>query len=274
MNCPEKICERPGFSIYNYHKQKILQYHFTSGLKNCKVTLFLKGPEVSGSNGDPWSLWKRLTNNYKNMPPLVAPRQVHGTQVLTAGDETCLPLRPEGDGVLIRDSKIRGSLRFADCFPIIIAFEYPEPGIMILHSGFRGTLKNIAGHSISLLVKDLGEKVLTNSHVFIGPGIGKCCYFRNYHDTVTREALNSFPQEYMSRDKERIFFDLGNIIKLQLSEAKLDPDNITLIPFCTSCRKDIMYSYRQGDLLDRMFLLAEIKDPTYQKSSFWWDNIL
>ncbi len=41
------------------------------------------------------------------------------------------------------------SLRFADCCPVVIASDSPEPWMLLLHSGFVGTVKNIVGRSLA-----------------------------------------------------------------------------------------------------------------------------
>jgi Uncharacterized conserved protein len=81
---------------------------------------------------------------------LVAPYQVHGTTIIPSSSSFALPLRPEADGVLIdTSSNSMASLRFADCCPVVIAAYSPEPWMLLLHSGFIGTAKNIVGRSLA-----------------------------------------------------------------------------------------------------------------------------
>ncbi|HOC82007.1 MAG TPA: laccase domain-containing protein, partial [Synergistales bacterium] len=71
--------------------------------------------------------------------PLVAPSQVHGTRMIEALPSRSLPARPEGDALLVRRPGVFGSLRFADCIPVVGISVRPRPWVLLVHSGFVGT---------------------------------------------------------------------------------------------------------------------------------------
>ena len=95
--------------------------------------------------------------------------------------------------------------------------------MMILHSGFKGTLLNISAAALERFgCGRIGGKIWA----WIGPRIGACCYSRRTDDPVTREALAKFSPE-CAKDKDGfVFFDIGGEIRRQLSARGVPDDNI------------------------------------------------
>lgn len=242
-----------NYEIIEDNGQHILRYMAPPPYKG-EFQLFMRGSLVDGSFGDPQRLAEKisyLTGKY----PMIAPRQVHGVTILEPSSSIYLPCRPEGDGIFIDKTNVYGSLRFADCFPIVVQGLSPKPWIAMAHSGFKGTLKNIA--------KALIEKVMIRSDIkdaiaWIGPGICKKCYYRMKNDPSTKSAIACFSKEYWKEEKDKVFFDMAGIIKSQLQEVGLVAQRIRIVDLCTSCDNDLLYSYRCGDMEDRNFLLGHL----------------
>ena len=215
--------------------------------------LYARGPLNDGALGDPARVWAALSAEYGGRP-LAAPHQVHGVNIIEASEREALPSRSEADGIFIdADCRTLASLRFADCTPVVIAGAGGEPWMMILHSGFKGTLLNI---SAAALERFGGERADGKIWAWIGPRIGACCYSRRADDPVTREALAKFSPECAKEKDGFVFFDIGGEIRRQLSACGVPDDNIFDFGGCTRCENEIFYSYRAGDEEKRNFLLA------------------
>ena len=185
--------------------------------------------------------------------PRISPHQIHGADIIRVNDdnfgEYILPLRPEADGVLLMTTQASASLRFADCAPVMLWGKF---WVMILHSGYKGTVLNIAGKGLGLMN---GEA----AGAWIGPCIGRGHYCRDIDDEWTRRGLSSFhSQNYDERDG-KIYFDLAGEIRSQLTDCGLAEQNITLSGRDTFTDSEC-YSYRRGDKKERMTLCAKLID--------------
>ena len=69
--------------------------------------------------------------------------------------------------------------------------------------------------------------------------------------------MNVFHRENYDVRDEKIYFDLAGEIKSQLLECGLDENNITLSGINTYTNPEC-YSYRRGDIHERMTLYAKI----------------
>ncbi len=222
------------------------------------IRLFLRSGKMDLALGDPLASRKNLHELFPVTGPLVAPQQVHGTAVVKAAPENALPGRPKADGVVISDPGVEGSLRFADCYPVVLASAVPSPWIAILHSGYKGTVLDIAGKTCASIFRKEGADPL-RTWAWIGPGIGKKHYFRKMGEEWTREGLRSFFPDNAKIEGKDAFFDLGGEIRLRLLAAGIKEGNICSIPLCTFQNNDVCYSYRNGDRENRLFLLAWLR---------------
>jgi len=253
--------------------QYIFNYLFPEKQEEISVSLFMKGPLMRTANGDPSASFSQISGPDPSSNRLIAPKQVHGTMILTGLQENALPNRPEADGILLDSfSDLPGSLRFADCFPIIFSLPLNEPFLLIAHSGFKGTLRNIAGKAVSHLENLCGKSNLSKCQVMIGPGIGPCCYWREKDDPLTSTAITSFGNERSFQVRNKVYFDLAGVISDQCIAKGIPGGNIHSVDLCTCCNRDICYSYRAGDLKKRMFLLA-YPPSLCQKELLWWENV-
>lgn len=264
---------RTPFDLRQNGEQPVLIYDMPSELEEYfSVTLFLKGMFTEEGRGDPVTSLRKISPGADLTCMTVAPEQVHQTHIIVASDATCLPDRPEADGIFLDRSDLFISLMFADCFPVIISSTSPYPWLLALHSGFGGTLKNIVKEGLIFLLDRFGESGVSGASAWIGPGIGPCCYSRNVNDPRTLEALSNFPAECIAgRINDDIYLDLGRVIKIQLEQSGFPIDNIFWYRGCTSCDGLPFYSYRKDGTLCRMMLLCRIKD-TYHFSPYWWEN--
>ena len=123
----------------------------------------------------------------------------------------------------------------ADCFPVYF-YDPKTKTIGIAHSGWRGTVGNIAG----ITIKAMGSSA-ADILVGVGPGIQAC------HFEIKENILDNFVNyKYAVRRKgTKIFVDLPRIIKTQLPEAGILESNIENLGECTYCNKNSYFSYRR-----------------------------
>ena len=222
--------------------------------------LFCRGPLLDGSRGNPTVIGERMRQMLGGLA-LVAPWQVHGTAVQQSRRIWAQPSRVKADGVHFDPSFSQGtvaSLRYGDCTPILIAGDHPRPWALILHSGFRGTLANIAAVCVGRIARYYGGIDFRRTHAWIGPAIGPCCYTRRLSDPTSPKALALFGNRFCIPEGDHLRIDLPGIARTQLADAGIPRENIRSLGMCTSCDKSYFYSYRGGDEEDRMILLAKV----------------
>ena len=192
--------------------------------------------------------------------PRVSPSQVHSSEILHVNAENfsryTLPERPEADGVLLTTSRTGASLRFADCAPVMLC---GKSWVMILHSGFKGTVLNISARGVELVRSLYGDEAVKEARAWVGPCIGKEHYCRDLADEWTQKGLRNFHAENFVEKYGKIFFDLAGEIRNQLLDAGLSGENITLSGMDTYIDEEC-YSYRRGDKTERMTLCVKLID--------------
>lgn len=193
--------------------------------------------------------------------PRIAPKQVHGSEILRVNDgnfeEYALPNRPEADGVLLTTARAGASLRFADCAPVMI---WGEKWVMILHSGYKGTVLNISGHGIDIIRKIYGDDAVKGACAWIGPCIGREHYCRDIADDWTQRGMKSFHCENFDERDGKIYFDLAGEIHAQLLDGGVCEGNIKHSGLDTFSSPEC-YSYRRGDIKERMTLRVNLLPP-------------
>lgn len=243
-----------GFRMSRTARGVELEFVMPRGLEGkFFARLYARGPLNDEADGDPARVWAALSPEYGNRP-LVAPRQVHGVNIIEASAREALPARPDADGIFISEEcAALASLRFADCTPVVIAGAGAQPWMTVLHSGFKGTLLNISAAALGCFRNGRGNAEIW---AWIGPRIGRCCYSRREDDPTTREALAEFSPECVEKRDGLVFFDIGGEIRRQLSACGVPDGNIYDYGGCTRCENGLFYSYRAGDKEKRNFLLA------------------
>jgi YfiH family protein len=153
--------------------------------------------------------------------PLAAVHQVHGTDVVAAGDAVA-----DADALLETDGRAPLVL-VADCVPIVLVT--PE-GVGAVHAGWRGLHGGIVANSVRAL-RDLGA---TRIAAAIGPCIGPCCY------EVGDELRAAFGTTGRT-------LDLPGIAAAQLAAAGVD--EVHAAGMCTSCTErdgaPLFFSHRR-----------------------------
>ncbi|MDD3012961.1 MAG: peptidoglycan editing factor PgeF [Candidatus Gastranaerophilales bacterium] len=147
------------------------------------------------------------------------------------------------DGIITSEKGLVILLLFADCVPIIL-YAPKEKVLGVIHAGWRGTAKKIAGKAISLFESEFN--VSPNSvKVAIGAAIGQCCYpvsaeiYLELKNTIISNYDNIFRN---IEDSDKVKVDLKMLNSQQLQESGVQ--EIDILKDCTSCNNSLFYSYR------------------------------
>ncbi|MEW6264118.1 MAG: polyphenol oxidase family protein [Thermodesulfobacteriota bacterium] len=180
-------------------------------------------------------------------------RQVHGDQALVvrAGDgyrpRRAEEVVPGYDALITPDPGIGLLVKLADCQGVIL-FDTRNGVVAVVHAGWRGSVKNVLGRTVTRLETEFGCRP-ADLAAGIGPSLGPCCAeFVNYR----RELPPDF-WSYRSGDH----FDFWSISRDQLVASGLKPENIEIAGLCTKCGADgEFYSYRREKETGRFGLIA------------------
>lgn len=185
--------------------------------------------------------------------------QVHGDDILIINDQNYEEVKDmELDGLVTDVKGLALSTYHADCTPIYF-YDGKKEVIAMVHAGWRGTLKNIAKKMIITMEDEFGSRA-EDIKVAIGPSICRDCY------EVKEDVSGLFEEKYEAKDilklnQGRIYLDLWKINKINLLNAGILRENISMAKFCTSCNTDKLYSYRKENATkNRMIASLMMKD--------------
>lgn len=226
------------------------------------IRLFMRGELLDGTEGRAVPSRKRLTPLLGEGFPLIAPKQVHGVRILDSIRENTIERDAvssviEADGILLDSFDMEASLRFGDCAPVVVASSLPRPWVLMMHSGYKGTVQNIVKAGLDKVRDRYGEEALRSAFAWVGPCIGGANYPRD-HEEWTERGLAVFHKENVTSKGAKVFFDIAGELEFQLLEAGICGDRIYLSGVDTFECRDRCYSYRGGDPGDRMFLCARL----------------
>ncbi len=197
--------------------------------------------------------------------PLVTLRQIHSDIIHCVVGPADEPLA--GDGLITQVPEIVLGIQTADCLPIILV-DAKRHAVGVFHAGWRGTVKRIVEKGVGEMRRCFGT-VPANIKAAIGPGIHACCYavgpevrtnfesqFSYGHDLFNEveesdPVREKYPLLFLtarapghSELPKKIFLDLVEANRRQLRDAGVSARNIGASPLCTSCRPDLLFSYR------------------------------
>jgi YfiH family protein len=214
---------------------------------------------------------------------LVIQRQVHSDLIhhVTAADA-----HPTGDGLITDVPGLLLGVQTADCLPVLLV-DPKRRAVGAFHAGWRGTLHRIVEKGVGEMRRQFGSAP-ADLRAAIGPGIHSCCYqvgeevrekFQSqfaYASTVFREMRESnpvrekYPLLFLNArppghgpEETLLYLDLVAANTRQLLDAGVPAENISASPLCTSCRTDLLFSYRkEKGVVGRLLGVVGIRSPT------------
>lgn len=213
--------------------------------------------------------------------PLVTLRQIHSDLI------HCVSEVPEtgltGDGLMTQTPGLLLAILTADCLPVILA-DVKCRAVGVFHAGWRGTVKRIVEKGVGEMRRWFGTRP-GDIRAAIGPGVHACCYAvgpevrtrfesqfeygsKLFHEVEESDPVREkYPLLFLtarapghSELPKKIFLDLVEANRRQLLAVGVAAKNISASPLCTSCRTDLLFSYRaEKGVTGRMMAAAGIK---------------
>ncbi|MCK5507674.1 MAG: peptidoglycan editing factor PgeF [Desulfobacterales bacterium] len=179
-------------------------------------------------------------------------KQKHETQIiiLTKNNKVRSNVPFVGDAMV---TDILGKclvIQVADCQSLLL-YDPAKHVVANIHSGWRGSIKNITGKTIKEMEKKFGcrsENIIAG----IGPSLGPCCAeFVNYKKEI---PFNLW--KYKNNDN---LFDFWALSLDQLLDAGLLIKNIYSSNICTKCNTDLFFSFRGEGTTGRFATVIGLK---------------
>ena len=186
-------------------------------------------------------------------------KQVHGADVRRVRQAG---LAGTGDALLSDEPGRPLAIFSADCLPVVL-YDRAAPRLAVAHAGWRGTVQAVARAAVQAMI-DAGSRPEALVAA-IGPSIGPCCY--EVDRPVIDRLAAAFPGRWGewvtpkgpdAHGEARWMLDLWKANEDQLVSAGITPDRIDNLRLCTSCRVDLLFSYRRGGGRGRLITAAAI----------------
>jgi len=172
---------------------------------------------------------------------LIFARQVHGCEIAVLSRDREKKGWVPADSTFIADAMVTDIhgrnlvIQVADCQAVML-YEPDRRVIANVHSGWRGSVHNIIGRTVTAMERYFGC-CPGRIRAGIGPSLGPCCAeFVNYR----REIPPKF-WRYKGQDKH---FDFWSLSRDQLKGAGVAAVNIESSGICTRCHPNDFFSYR------------------------------
>jgi YfiH family protein len=163
-------------------------------------------------------------------------KQVHGARVVQAPFVGA----PEADAAVTREPGVLLGIQTADCLPVLLVLPHRR-AVAVAHAGWRGTAAGVVRNALGVLLAGGGQP--TDVVAALGPGIGPCCY------EVGGDVRDAFGPDadplFRPGPRGRPHLDLRAANVQHLLDAGVPRHRIHHVDDCTSCRKDLYFSYRR-----------------------------
>lgn len=219
--------------------------------------------------------------NRSKLPRLVTLRQIHSDIIHFVDSAPDVALA--GDGLITATPGLVLGIQTADCLPVILV-DRKRHAVGVFHAGWRGTFKRIVEKGLGEMRRHFGTSP-RDIKAAIGPGIHGCCYevgeelrekFQSqfsYAENLFRDVeepdpvREKYPMLFLTARApghsilpKKIFLDLVEANRQQLLAVGVPGKSIEASPLCTSCRTDLLFSYRaEKGKTGRMMSIAGIR---------------
>ncbi len=167
----------------------------------------------------------------------------HAHAIICAG--TGIQHADDADILLSCTPETSIAVRTADCLPILLVDS--KHGIAaVVHAGWRGTVKNIAGIAIERM-QAMGaqpEHILAS----LGPCIQSCCFEIDMQTADKITQAHPLAKPHIKISPEKAYVDLQSINHLQLQSSGISDQHIEQIKLCTCCLSTRFFSYRRDGM--------------------------
>ena len=204
--------------------------------------------------------WKVLAEAFGVNPErLVTVNQVHGENIVKVDGQNFKKTKTvQADALITNAPDIAIGVETADCVPVLLV-DPLTPAIGAVHAGWRSTVKKIVQKAVTKMQDEFGSDP-SRMIAAIGPTIGPECY--EVDEPVMgpiREAFSQWKEVASDRGSDKWNLDLVKLNRLELAQIGLSAKNVHSLGLCTSCRRDLFYSFRAEGRTGRMLSVIMIK---------------
>ena len=185
--------------------------------------------------------------------PLVFSNQVHGSHVVSLKQTAAskIPTKITGDALITNIPGMPLGIQLADCQAILL-YDPVKSVVANIHSGWRGSIQNIAGKTIERMHSDFDCQP-DAIRAGMSPSLGPCCSeFINYQTEI--------PQKFWRYRGARDYFNFWVITRDQLTAAGVLAEHIEFSNICTKCNEHLFYSYRKNPETGRFAAVIGLVD--------------
>jgi hypothetical protein len=259
-------CETPYLSFDIFNKYENLKAGFSTRLGGVSRA-HLWSLNLGFALGD---YPDRVLENYDRISKaigfekeqIVATKQVHLADCMKVNVSDCgngiirENAFESADALITNEPGVVLTVYGADCVPIMM-YEPVKKVIATAHAGWRGTVMNIVGNTISKMQEEFDCNPADIVAV-IGPSICSDCYeigpevAAHFAECFAKpyEKTYNFGSGYKSQtilkagEGEHSYANLWLANAVNLTYAGVRLQNISLSEMCTKCRQDLFYSHR------------------------------
>ena len=176
---------------------------------------------------------------------MVFTRQTHTTNVAVVTEEDFDTSLPETDGMVTNVPGLCLVTFYADCVPLYFV-DPVKKVIGLSHSGWRGTVANMAGATVRKMQETFGTDP-ADIIAAVGPSICQDCY------EVSEDVIEKFRENYQEKYWDELYYakpdgkyqlNLWKANEINFLEAGIKKEHLTVTNVCTCCNPDILFSHR------------------------------
>lgn len=186
-----------------------------------------------------------------NFDGLVASSQTHTTNIRKVTGEDALKgiLKEQDyddiDGLMTDEKGVALVTLYADCVPLYF-LDPVHKAIALSHSGWKGTVGNMAGITIGAMAEEYGTRP-EDLLVCIGPSICVDCY------EIGEDTASEFKKAFSIEDQKEILIpkeggkyqlDLWKANRILLLKAGIQEEHLKVTNICTCCNPKLLFSHR------------------------------
>lgn len=177
--------------------------------------------------------------NY-NKHSLIHMKQIHSSDVHIVNNHDNFENAQKCDAIITNKKNTPLMVMVADCSPILF-YDKINHVIAVAHAGRQGAFKNIIKNTLDAMKNNYNSKV-ENIYVSIGASIGVCCY--EVGSEIYDEASKLQLKYSIKERNDSYYLDISSILKNQLLDYGVLPQQIEISKECTCCSSDKYFSYR------------------------------
>jgi YfiH family protein len=177
---------------------------------------------------------------------LLSVKQVHGTDALVVDRPLQDADRFDGgwDALVTNQPGVTVAVRTADCVPVLV-YDRRRRAVAAIHAGWRGAVAGIVPKTIELIMERF-QIVAADLRISIGPSAGPCCYEVDEPVlALLRKEWQGWQSVVQDDRGATARLDLKKLVRRQVEQIGITPEQMTSVNLCTICHVDLFYSYRR-----------------------------